>query len=73
MNTLVPGPIETGFRDFLPHDERSDFEARVLTRVPLGRMGTADEAAAVALFLLSEESSYVTASQYAVDGGLTHR
>jgi NAD(P)-dependent dehydrogenase (short-subunit alcohol dehydrogenase family) len=38
-----------------------------------GRAGSAEEAAAVALFLLSEESSYVAGSQYAVDGGLTMR
>ena len=52
---------------------REDFEAGVLGRVPLGRVGTADEAAAVALFLLSDEAGCVTASQYAVDGGLTER
>ncbi|MCZ4559912.1 SDR family oxidoreductase [Rhodococcus sp. IEGM 1401] len=73
VNTLVPGAIETGFRSFMDTETRQDFEAGVLGRVPLGRIGTAPEAAAVALFLLSEESSYVTASQYSVDGGLGHR
>ena len=47
--------------------------AEVVGRVPLGRVGTPDEAAAVALFLLCDDSSYVTGSQYAVDGGLTLR
>jgi NAD(P)-dependent dehydrogenase (short-subunit alcohol dehydrogenase family) len=41
--------------------------------VPLARVGTPEEAAAVALFLLSDDATYVTASQYAVDGGLTKR
>ncbi|MEN0100741.1 MAG: SDR family oxidoreductase, partial [Brucella pseudogrignonensis] len=49
---------------------RSGFERFVVDQVPLGRAGTADEAAAVALFLLSDDASYVTGSQYAVDGGL---
>src|SRR5690606_38541240 len=71
VNVLVPGPIATNFRSFMSDDVRAAFEADVLSRLPLGRVGTADEAAAVALFLLSEESSYVTGSQYAVDGGLT--
>lgn len=73
VNTLVPGPIATDFRQFMPEDAREQFEADVVSRVTLGRIGTADEAAAVALFLLSDESTYVTASQYAVDGGLTKR
>lgn len=71
-NTLVPGPIETNFRHFMPEESRQQFEDFVVNQVPLRRAGTADEAAAVALFLLSDDASYVTGSQYAVDGGLVH-
>lgn len=71
-NTLVPGPIETNFRHFMPDDSRQQFEEFVVNQVPLGRVGTAEEAAAVALFLLSDDTTYVTGSQYAVDGGLIH-
>lgn len=71
-NTLVPGPIETNFRHFMPEESRQQFEDFVVRQVPLGRAGTAEEAAAVALFLLSDDASYVTGSQYAVDGGLVH-
>ncbi|PVE59473.1 oxidoreductase [Arthrobacter sp. TPD3018] len=70
VNVVVPGPIDTNFRHFLPDDAKRGFEDFVVGQVPLGRAGTADEAAAVALFLLSDEASYVTGSQYAVDGGL---
>jgi NAD(P)-dependent dehydrogenase (short-subunit alcohol dehydrogenase family) len=70
VNVIVPGPIATNFRHFLPEEARQGFEGFVVDQVPLGRVGTADEAAAVALFLLSDEASYVTGSQYAVDGGL---
>lgn len=70
VNVLVPGPIETNFRHFLPDEARAGFEQFVVDQVPLGRAGTAAEAAAVALFLLSDDASYVTGSQYAVDGGL---
>lgn len=70
VNVLVPGPIETNFRDFLPEEARAGFESFVIDQVPLRRAGTAEEAAAVALFLLSDDASYVTGSQYAVDGGM---
>ncbi|AYD01051.1 SDR family oxidoreductase [Neorhizobium sp. NCHU2750] len=70
VNTLLPGPIETNFRSFLPDEARRGFENFVVEQVPLARAGTPEEAAAVALFLLSSDSSYVTGSQYAVDGGL---
>lgn len=73
VNVLVPGAIGTGFRDFMDARAREKFEHEVVSRVPLGRIGTANEAAAVALFLLSDEATYVTASQYPVDGGLTKR
>lgn len=70
VNVLIPGPIETNFRDFMPDEVRRGFEDFVTGQVPLKRAGTAEEAAAVALFLLSDDASYVTGSQYAVDGGL---
>ncbi|MBV2150380.1 SDR family oxidoreductase [Sphingobium sp. AS12] len=72
-NVLVPGPIDTNFRHFLPDEARTSFENFVLGQVPLSRAGTSDEAAAVALFLLSEDSAFVTGSQYAVDGGMMMR
>ncbi|MET9068170.1 SDR family oxidoreductase [Streptosporangium sandarakinum] len=73
VNVLVPGAIDTGFRSFMSEEVRRTFEADVIGRVPLARVGKPEEAAAVALFLLSDDSTYVTASQYAVDGGLSKR
>lgn len=70
VNVVVPGPIATNFRHFLSDEAKKGFEDFVIGQVPLGRAGTPEEAAAVALFLLSDDSSYVTGSQYAVDGGL---
>ncbi|WP_453984968.1 SDR family NAD(P)-dependent oxidoreductase [Brevibacterium casei] len=71
VNTLVPGAIDTDFRRFLDPARRDAFEGAVSAATALRRPGTPDEAAAVALFLLSDDASYVTGSQYAVDGGLT--
>ncbi|AXX92732.1 oxidoreductase [Malaciobacter molluscorum LMG 25693] len=73
VNTLVPGPIETNFRRFLPEEAKLGFEEFVIGQVPLGRSGTAQEAANVALFLLSDYSSYITGSEIPVDGGLIMR
>lgn len=73
VNTLVPGPIDTNFRDFMGDSFRRDFEAEVLGQLAMPRMGHDREAAAVALFLLSEEAGFVTGAQYAVDGGLVMR
>lgn len=70
VNIVNPGPIESNLRNFLSDEARRQFEENVISQVPLGRIGKADEAAAVALFLLSDDTSYVTGSQYAVDGGL---
>lgn len=70
VNIVNPGPIESNLRRFLSDEARQQFEENVISQVPLGRIGKADEAAAVALFLLSDDASYVTGSQFAVDGGL---
>lgn len=67
---LQAGPIDTDFRHFMAAKARQAFEADVTSRTALKRMGSAEEAAAVALFLLSDESCFVTGSQYAIDGGL---
>lgn len=73
VNTVVPGNVDTDFRRFMDDDTRETFNRNVISRVPLGRAGTADEAAAVACFLLSEDAAYVSGSRYYVDGGLSRR
>ena len=64
VNVVAPGAIATGFDERLqPADARTD--------VPLGRMGTAEEVAAVIGFLVSPEASYVTGAVWTADGGRT--
>ena len=70
VNSLVPGPITSNLRSALPDEMRAQFEEQLAEVVLLKRVGEAREAAAVALFLLSDDASYVTGSAYAVDGGL---
>ena len=71
VNTLSPGPIATDFfsRLGLPEEQLAAVEQHMAGSNPLGRLGTVQEAAAVAVFLLSDEASYVTGSDYFVDGG----
>jgi meso-butanediol dehydrogenase/(S,S)-butanediol dehydrogenase/diacetyl reductase len=64
VNVVAPGAIDTDFDErLLPADRRSD--------VPLGRMGTADEVAAVIAFLVGPEATYVNGAVWTVDGGRT--
>jgi len=75
VNSIAPGPIDTNFMQGmgLDEDEKQQFLEQVQSMVPLGRLGTAEEVAEVALFLLCDASTYVTGSQYMVDGGMTMR
>jgi NAD(P)-dependent dehydrogenase (short-subunit alcohol dehydrogenase family) len=72
VNAISPGPIETpGLRSLAPSDEAWRLmKADLAGRVPLGRLGEADEIAEVALFLASDGASFVNGVELFVDGGL---
>lgn len=74
-NAISPARIHTPFvDDFLaknyPGKEQEMYDALAATQ-PIGRMGTPDEVAKLALFLCSDEAGFITGSNYAVDGGFT--
>jgi NAD(P)-dependent dehydrogenase (short-subunit alcohol dehydrogenase family) len=70
VNALCPGPVDTPLlRDLFASDPEK--AARRLVHLPMGRFAEAREIAQGALFLASDESSYVTASTFMVDGGLS--
>jgi NAD(P)-dependent dehydrogenase (short-subunit alcohol dehydrogenase family) len=69
VNALCPGPLRTELlMKFLNTEEKKQ---RRLVHVPMGRFGEAEEMAKAALFLASDDSSYVTGSEFVVDGGIT--
>ena len=69
VNALSPGPLQTELlMSFLDTEEKRQ---RRLVHVPMGRFGQAAEMANAALFLASDESSYMTGANLLVDGGLT--
>ncbi|WP_426561558.1 3-oxoacyl-ACP reductase [Angustibacter sp. McL0619] len=70
VNALCPGPVNTPLLQelFAADPERA---ARRLVHVPLGRFAEPDEIAAAVAFLASDDSSFITASQFLVDGGIS--
>lgn len=72
VNAICPGLIETGMtRPLFEAARARGTEGRIGQLNPLGRAGSPDEIAATALFLASDESSYVNGQAIAVDGGLS--
>ena len=70
VNALSPGPVNTPLliELFAKDPERA---ARRLVHIPLGRFGEADEIAAAVAFLASDDASFITASNFLVDGGIS--
>jgi NAD(P)-dependent dehydrogenase (short-subunit alcohol dehydrogenase family) len=69
VNALCPGPLKTELlMGFLNTEAKKQ---RRLVHVPMGRFGEAEEIAKAALYLASDDSSYVTGTEFLVDGGIT--
>jgi NAD(P)-dependent dehydrogenase (short-subunit alcohol dehydrogenase family) len=70
VNALSPGPVNTPLLQelFASDPERA---ARRLVHIPMGRFAEADEIAAAVAFLASDDSSFITASEFLVDGGIS--
>jgi NAD(P)-dependent dehydrogenase (short-subunit alcohol dehydrogenase family) len=71
VNTISPGPIETLIfnKAGLTREQADEAKEGLVAAVPLGRLGTPDEIANAAVFLASDDSSYVTGIELFVDGG----
>jgi 3alpha(or 20beta)-hydroxysteroid dehydrogenase len=67
VNSVHPGPIDTEMLSVQTPEQSQ----RRLEAVPMKRRGTAEEVASLVLFLLSEESGYITGAEVAIDGGTT--
>ena len=68
-NALCPGPVETPLLMQLLSDDAK--KQRRFVHIPMGRLGQAEELAKAALFLASDDSSYMTGASLIVDGGIT--
>ena len=66
VNVISPGPIDTPLLGEVPQETRDQFAVAI----PLGRIGTSDEIAKTALFLASDDSSFITGIDLSVDGGM---
>lgn len=73
VNAVSPGPIETPIfaKTGMGEEEMKQMAEGIQSQVALGRFGRAEEVANVALFLASDESSFVQGQEFAVDGGIT--
>jgi 3-oxoacyl-[acyl-carrier protein] reductase len=66
VNAIAPGFIETRMTEGLPDEVKQEY----LKVIPMGRFGQVDDVAHLALFLASDQSSYITGQVFCVDGGM---
>ena len=71
VNSLHPGVIDTPMNDAAPGNASAAARAQMEAQSPMNRYGRADEVAYAVVYLLSDESSFVTGSELTVDGGFT--
>ena len=73
VNAVSPGPIETPIfgKTGMPAEQMQEMAAGMQSQIPLGRFGKSEEVANVALFLASDESSFVQGQEFVVDGGMS--
>ena len=71
VNTISPGTIDTPGIDGLAADQEKadELKAFLLSEIPLGRLGRPEDVAAAALFLASDQSTFITGIELFVDGG----
>lgn len=69
VNSIIPGTMDTPMNASILADDAT--RGQLTSAVPMGRLGTADDIAGLAVFLASDDSSYCTGGIYACDGGLT--
>ena len=72
VNAISPGPIETPIfsKMDLSEEQQQEFANNVVQMIPMGRPGKVEEIASAVLFLATDDSSYITGTELAVDGGM---
>ena len=72
VNAISPGPIETPIfsKMDLSEEQQQEFANNVVQMIPMGRPGKVEEIARAVLFLATDDSSYITGTELAVDGGM---
>ena len=70
VNCINPGPILTVLQEEIQRLDPKSFN-QMVAEIPMGRLGKPEEVAQLALFLASDESSYITGSAFLIDGGVT--